>query len=204
MYHPVPAEPLWNVFTPAVLAKLQRVTTPSPALTWRLRVLGADGLSPDDSPRAHKSAWEVYLLAAFACGLFEGHHGTELRARLTGVNDDNFRSALDECLATWYLAGPRKLQIEPRPEGRSDHALEFALKLPEGDIKVEVKSPFRPITSDFWRGMTLTSWRGHYRTQTSSSSRPIAICLSSSRVFACQYSRSEIAGRSKELLSAGM
>jgi hypothetical protein len=55
-------------------------------------------------------------------------------------------------MAAWYLAGHLKLPIEPRPEGRSDHPLEFALKLHEGDIKVEVKAPYRPITSDFWWG----------------------------------------------------
>jgi hypothetical protein len=150
--YPVPAEPLWDVFTPTVVTKLRRVTTPSPALSFRLRVLAAEGPNPDQSLRAHKSAWEVYLLAAFACALFEGEHGTDLRARLTGIDDDNFRSALNECLTAWYLAGHLNLRIEPRPEGRSDHPLEFAIMLPEGDIKVEVKSPFRPITSDFWWG----------------------------------------------------
>ena len=85
---------MWDVFTPAVVAKLRRVKTPSPALSCRLRVLAADGLGPDHSLRAYKSAWEVYLLAAFVCGLFGGDHGTDLRARLTGIDDDNFRSAL--------------------------------------------------------------------------------------------------------------
>ena len=64
MYHPVPAEPLWDVFTPAVVARLRRVKTPSAALGFRLRVLATHGLSPEHSLRAHKSAWEVYLLAA--------------------------------------------------------------------------------------------------------------------------------------------
>jgi hypothetical protein len=152
MHHPVPAEPLWDVFTSAVVTKLRRVETPSPALRFRRRVLAADGLNPDHSLRTYKSAWEVYLLAAFACGLFGGEHGTDLRERLTGIDDNNFRSALSECMAAWYLAGHLKLRIEPRPEGRSDHPLEFALKLPEGDIKVEVKAPFRPIPSGFWWG----------------------------------------------------
>ena len=75
-----------------------------------------------------------------------------MRERLTGIDDDNFRSALSECMAAWYLAGHLKLRIEPRPEGRSDHPLEFALKLPEGDIKVEVKAPFRPIPTGAWWG----------------------------------------------------
>jgi len=155
MLHSVPNEPLWAIFTPDVITTLWRVSSPSPSLDFRLRVLAAGDLNPNypnRTLRAYKSAWEVYLLTGFACGLFEGEHGTDLRARLTGIDDDNFRSALSECLAAWYLAGRLKLRIEPRPEGRSGHPLEFAIKLDDGEIKVEVKAPYRAITSDFWWG----------------------------------------------------
>lgn len=150
--YPIPAEPLGDVFTPAILAELQRAKTPGPCLGFRLRVLAANGLHPDHALRPCKSAWEVYLLAAFACGLFEGEHGADLRARLTRIDDNNFRSALSECMAAWYLAGPRGLRIEPRPKGGGEHRLEFALKLDGGDIKVEVKAPYRPTPSGYWRG----------------------------------------------------
>jgi hypothetical protein len=150
-----PNEPLWAIFTPKVIAALRRVENPSRLLDFRLSVLGAGGLNSAAGPgqvlRAYKSAWEVYLFAAFACGLFEGAHGADLRARLTGTDDDNFRSAMSECLAAWYLAGRRRLRIEPRPEGRPGHPLEFVLAIPDGDINVEVKAPYRPITGDvFW------------------------------------------------------
>jgi hypothetical protein len=46
----------------------------------------------------------------------------------------------------------RHRQIEPRPKGQDDHRLEFAIKHDEGDIKVEVKAPYRPITSESWWG----------------------------------------------------
>jgi hypothetical protein len=94
----------------------------------------------------------VYLLAAFACGLFEDPHGADLRARLTGSDDENFRSAMSECLAAWYLAGRLRLRVEPRPEGRPGHPLEFVIKLSSGDINVEVKAPYRQITDDAWWG----------------------------------------------------
>src|SRR5262249_45427473 len=132
-----------------------RVRNPTELLSFRLRVLAAGGLNPsvdNQTRRAYKSAWEVYLQAAFACGLFEGQHGADLRARLTGVDDDNFRSAMSECLAVWYLAGRLKLPIAPRPEGRPGRPLEFLIDHPQGEINVEVKAPYRPITGNFWWG----------------------------------------------------
>ena len=201
MCYPVPAEPLWDVFTPAVISALRR-RAPTPALSFRLGVLAADGLTPDHALRACKSAWEVYLIAAFACGLFAGQHGIDLRARLTGIDDDNFRSALSECMAAWYLAGHLKLPIEPRPEGRSDHPLEFALKLHEGDIKVEVKSPFRPITTGFWWGDDadlLESALQEANKQFRSGDRNLLVVVPRLRL---QYSRSDIAGQSRRLSSA--
>jgi hypothetical protein len=56
------------------------------ALDFRVRVLAAGGLNPSadcQALRAYKSAWEVYLSAAFACGLLDGEHGRDLRERLT-------------------------------------------------------------------------------------------------------------------------
>jgi hypothetical protein len=151
----IPREPLWDVFTPEIVDALRRIPNPSGALKLRVRVLDAGGLNPSDlnrTLRAYKSAWEVYLHAAFACGLFEGNHGIELRARLTGGDDDNFRSAMSECLVAWFLAGRLKLKLTARPEGRSGRPLELMIKLPNGDISVEVKAPHRPVTDTFWWG----------------------------------------------------
>jgi hypothetical protein len=152
MLFDVPNEPLWAIFTPQVIDTLRRVHNPSDLLVARLRVLAAGGFNSSTWPgrayRAYKSAWEVYLFAAFACGLFEDPHGADLRARLTGSDDENFRSAVSECLAAWYLAGRLKLPIQSRPEGRPGHPLEFVIKLPAGAINVEVKAPYRPITDN--------------------------------------------------------
>jgi len=133
MLFDVPNEPLWAIFTPQVIDTLQRARNPSDLLVTRLRVLAAGGMHsstwPDQAFRAYKSAWEVYLFAAFACGLFEGPQGADLKARLTGSDDENFRSAMSECLAAWYLAGRLRLWIEPRPEGRPGHPLEFVIRI---------------------------------------------------------------------------
>ena len=45
----VPAEPLWDVFTPAVIAKLQAIRSPSEYLKCRLAILGAGGLNPSSA-----------------------------------------------------------------------------------------------------------------------------------------------------------
>jgi hypothetical protein len=153
--YPIPSEPLWAIFTPEAIMTLRRVNSPSTELDFRLAVLTAGGLDPEPLNRrlrAYKAAWEIYLLAAFACGLFEGEHGRDLRARLTGIDDHNFRSALSECLVAWYLTRCRRLRITPRPEGKNGRRLEFAIELDDSEIKVEVKAPYRPISSNFWWG----------------------------------------------------
>jgi hypothetical protein len=74
----VPSEPLWAIFTLDAIRTLRYVSAPSPMLDFRLAVLGAGGLNPSYSNRrlrAYKAAWEAYLVAAFACGLFESNHG---------------------------------------------------------------------------------------------------------------------------------
>lgn len=97
-------------------------------------------------------AWDIYLYAAFAVGMFEGVHGHELRRRLTGPDDDSFRSAMSECLAAWYLAGPLGLSVGARPEGRPGHPLELLIRHPDGDINVEVKASYRRLVEGVFYG----------------------------------------------------
>ena len=129
MIHVLPAEPLWDVFTPEVIANLRQVRSPSQRLQTRLRILDAGGLNPNPvnrELRAHKAAWEAYLTAAFAIGLFEGPNGVEFRARLASTDDDNFFSAISECFGAWYLAGRRRLELAPRPRGQGAKCLEYS------------------------------------------------------------------------------
>jgi hypothetical protein len=90
------------------------------------------------------------LQVALDCGLLEDSHGIDLRARLTGTDDDNFLSGISECLAAWFVTRTLHLQIKPRPTGRSGRVLEFAIVLPRGDIDVEVKAPRKLTTGPQW------------------------------------------------------
>jgi hypothetical protein len=55
---------------------------------------------------------------------------------------------------------PRSLVLRRAPQtcnpvasrGQTGLPLEFAIKLAHGNIKVEVKAPFRPMTESFWWG----------------------------------------------------
>jgi hypothetical protein len=155
----IPEEPLWEIFTQEVITNLY---TAKPS-DWRLDVLQSGGLNQSSRNkwlRVVKSAGEAYLSAAFACGLFEGPDGTDLRCRLTGLDDANFRSALSECFAVWYFAGRLRLEIEPRPGGKRRNPLEFLVKLPDGNIKVEVKAPRREIKGKSWWGNDSASLQG--------------------------------------------
>lgn len=101
--------------------------------------------------RSQKAAWDTYLRAAYSVGLFEGSGANDLYARLTGTDDDNFRSAMAECLAAWFLAGPLRLKVSARPLGRPGHPLELAIHLNAGDVHAEVKAPHRPVRNQtFW------------------------------------------------------
>ena len=147
----VPSRPLRKVFTPEALQRLWAVASRSDALRHRLDVLTASGPYPSDPADAHhlrylrakKAAWETYLEAAFACGLFKGARGADLRARLTSVDNDGFRSAMAECETCWFLAGKMKLTVLPSLAGRGSRCLDLGIRLPEGEAGVEVKAPFR-------------------------------------------------------------
>jgi hypothetical protein len=139
-------DPLVKIFTPDVMKTLSGVALPSEALKTRLAVLAAADYEPDQfGLSVMKNAWRGHLQVAFDCGLLDDGHGNDLRARLTGIDDNNFMSAISECLTAWFLSRTLALQIKPRPTGRSGKVLEFAIVLPDGDIRVEVKAPHRPI-----------------------------------------------------------
>jgi len=154
--HAVPADPLRELLSPQVLADLKSPTSPSDALAYRISVIESD-TTPPASPsereclrwrQAQRVAWNSYLSAAFACRLFDGDAGADLRSRLTGRGDDNFRSAMAECMACCFLSRRLNLSVSPRPRGKGAHQLEFMVNTPDGDISVEVKSPHREEPND--------------------------------------------------------
>lgn len=148
-----PSDSLQDIFTPSVMEKLRKKRDQSEELQRRLDVLGACGPMPSDvwtarevrAWRARKAAWEAYLNAAFVAGLFERASGNDRRARLTGVDDDNFRGAVGECVAAWYLACRMGFSVSRVPEGRKDSSIDMQADLPCGTASVEVKAPFREL-----------------------------------------------------------
>jgi hypothetical protein len=124
---------------------------PSEDVIWRLHVLEACGPYPSDQMdamrvarfRALKASWEAYLAAGDSCGLFDGNRGNDMRARLTDRNPGNFRSALAECLACWFLRCHLGLHVEPDTAGRGAKNCDMHLRLDDLSVGVEVKAPFR-------------------------------------------------------------
>jgi len=149
----VPADPLKVVFTKEVLGNWKRKAEHSEDLKFRLRVLSACGPYPSDRLRAReiriyrawRAAWDAYLYAAFANGMFEGDKGRDIRARLTGIGTDGFRSAMAECLSCWFLSGPMRFRVDGIAPGRNGKNLDMVVILPDGNIGIEVKAPFRDI-----------------------------------------------------------
>ncbi len=143
---------LAGIFTPQVVWRLQSLDNKTKAQLTRVYVLtcgdgtGLGMMGPDLV--TFRDAWARYPASAFRVGLFDGANGNDLRARLTGTDDDNFISAMNECLATWFLADHLGLSVTPRPSGKSRSVLELAITLPDGQIFVEVKGLIRPITLD--------------------------------------------------------
>jgi len=155
-----PRDPLKAVFDETVMGRLASVKSPSKRLQDRLEVLTACGPMPSDKVarhrlgwlRARKAAWEAYLTAAFACGMFEGNQGNDLRGRLVGKNDTNFRAAMAECMACWFFAGKLQLPVVPKPAGRKRRELDLLIGCEDGDIRVEVKAAYRETPEDYCWG----------------------------------------------------
>jgi len=140
---------LADIFAPEVISRLQTLDKKTGAQLTRLYVLtcgdgtGLGMIGPDLV--TFRDAWARYVACAFRIGLFQGATGNDLRARLTGIDDDNFVSAMNECLAAWFLVDHLGLSATPRPSGKSRSVLELAIGLPDGEIFVEVKGLIRPI-----------------------------------------------------------
>lgn len=155
-----PPDPLRAVFTREVIWRWLGESKRSNSVQVRLEVLEACGPRPSDplmavrvlELRAWRAAWETYLFSSFASGMFEGHRGRDLRARLTSPDDDDCRAAFSECLTCWWLAGFMKFDVHPIASGRGPKNLDFRIQSPSGEIGVEVKAPFRQRVGDFWCG----------------------------------------------------
>jgi hypothetical protein len=153
-----PPNVLDAVFTPEVRQAWR--SKPTDDLVRRLNILCACGPYPSDRSqaanlrynRARKAAWEAYLLSSFACGLFEGSRGQDLRRRLAGRGEEELLAAIAECMACWFLGGRLKLPLWADAPGRDGRNLDMRVDACT-DTGVEVKAPFRerPL-SGAWNG----------------------------------------------------
>lgn len=129
-----------KVFPKKVIEQLRNMAHPTDQLQDRLKKI--TGRPKNFLP--WKRAWVDYIEAAWAGGMFDGDDGKELLARLRGVDDEGFRSAIAECFACWFFAKQLELPVSPRPQGRPGKKLEFLVQFPTGSACVEVKAPYRP------------------------------------------------------------
>lgn len=155
----LPSEPLREVFTPSVLQRLDSIKSKSKYLKERLNVVRASGSyikTNEDfetnrtlgALRAKRAAWDVYLTAAYVCGLMDGESGRDLLGRLRDSDDHNFFGAIAECMACWFLSGKLGLVVSPRPPGRKKKELDMQIHTSNEYISVEVKSAFVELHDD--------------------------------------------------------
>jgi len=144
-----PTDPLKAVFTPEIRDDWRKSLNEE--LLYRLQVLCACGPYPSDRTRtqelrcrrARKAAWETYLFTAYACGMFEGERGKEVRSRLASTDAECFRSAMAECMVCWFLAGRKRVPLSANAPGRNSRNLDMQIVANAVDVGIEVKAPFR-------------------------------------------------------------
>jgi hypothetical protein len=73
----------------------------------------------------------------------EGDRGRDLRGRLASRKDDEFHSAVAECMACWFLAGRLQLPVDAIAPGRNGKNLDLRVFLDGREVGVEVKAPYR-------------------------------------------------------------
>lgn len=155
-------DPFARIFTSEVVDTLERSARAGDQHALdRFQVLVARGPYPQDEGerwllrrrRAQKSAWEAYLDAAEACGLFAAGDGADLIARLQGLDAVGFRSGMAECMACWYVSARRGLTVTGRGVGRPRKVPDLAVTGRGVQFTAEVKAPYEtPAEGNVWWG----------------------------------------------------
>lgn len=143
-----------RIFTPDIVAKMRMRMANSPDAEFRYKVVSLPQRSPDEEAdwrnpdfvalellREKQKKWRLWISAAWNTGFFQAPYGIDLRHRLTGKDDDGFRSALAECMACWAVSEDLRAMVRPRPNGRDSRLLELSAETESGEIHIEVKSP---------------------------------------------------------------
>jgi hypothetical protein len=146
-----------ELFPEATLSRLARIERKHVS-TWdsggapvrrRHEIITATGPDPWRCGWALHQSWCAYLGAAEATGLLTA---AELRANLTGDDDDSFRGAMAECEAVWFfrerLGGVVRPKVDPKDSKNSD----FAASLEALEVHCEVKAPCVPRMNNTWAG----------------------------------------------------
>jgi hypothetical protein len=138
-----------GIFTDEILRRLRKAAVNSRLAEFRLQILSPHASkylanSPlHDQPfyEQKRERWSQWIATALSFGMFEEAHGAELKSRLTGIDDDGFRSALAECMTCWAFSTQPGSSVLPRPSGQGARVLEFAIQTSYGEVGLEVKSP---------------------------------------------------------------
>jgi hypothetical protein len=150
-------DPLRHLFGPDVLARLAKVRRPQPSphdhagipVRNRHLVIAATGPEPSPSRWAHQQAWVAYLKVADSCGLL---NAPDVVSRLTGDDDDGFRSAMAECCAAWYFARKRRARVSPNPASKASKNFDLVVERGVLKLHAEVKAPYVPLVNSSWAG----------------------------------------------------
>jgi hypothetical protein len=92
--------------------------------------------------------FDKYLEVAFRHDALDA----DLKARLRSPKWDQFIQAHNELLAAYYFEQITKIKISFRPAGAGKSVGEFMLLGDEGEIFVEVKSPYKETPETVWSG----------------------------------------------------
>lgn len=140
-----------RVFPPSLAGRycqeiLPVLGAPIPDLTQTTTDLNAFGYS------CRRLLWSRYLETADEQGLLTSPAGKGLLSRLRSQNFSNFRGAIAELAAYWFLTKELGLPLTPEPKGRLESRLEFASMSGPYQLNFEVKAPRHIIASKIRMG----------------------------------------------------
>lgn len=142
-------EHLRNVFTDDVLDKFRSLQQPSLYLDERYEIIkGTPLIFPrkgyEPNPHyitAKRKMWDQYVECARTHGMFDADkEGQDLLARLRGIDDRNFDSAMAECIACWYFTNRLGYKVVPKPKLSNGKIPEFLIRMDHFEAVVEVKT----------------------------------------------------------------
>lgn len=117
----------------------------------RDRHLIVQAIATDDRLHGQRQMWADYLDEAESVGLVAN---PSFVSRLTGTDDDNFRSALGEAMTVYYLNRELGMSMKANPESTvsGERSVDLVGQAGTQDVHVEVKAPHVPRTGKNFSG----------------------------------------------------